>query len=312
MTEAEDAFALDRRAQRRGLAAAVDSHHDAAVLQREVTARLLERLEFIRLQPARVLELGSGPGGNTRALRKHYPKAQHVALELDPAMARAARRRSPWHRRLHAVCGGFEALPFAGDSFDLVFSSLALHRTTGLRATVRELQRVLRPGGVLMFATYGPDTLDELRAAWATADRFPHVQRFVDMHDIGDALVSARFADPVMDMEHFTLTYPDLAGLVRDLRGLGERNVLRGRNPGLTTPARWRRMETAYEAWRNAEGRLPATWEIAYGHAWGTDAQPQERGPEGEVRVSLTGVGLPRRSRSGPSQEGTGGTQAGR
>ncbi|PWG61946.1 methyltransferase domain-containing protein [Spiribacter halobius] len=304
MSQREEPFALDVRAQRRGLAAAVESHEGAAVLQREVTARLLERLDFIRLDPADILELGCGPGGNTRALRRRYPKARQVGLELVPGMARAARRRSPWRRRLQAVSAGYEQLPFAGDSFDLVFSSLALHRSRDLRTTVRELQRILRPGGVLMFATYGPDTLDELRAAWAAADPHVHVQRFVDMHDIGDALVGARLADPVMDMEHFTLTYPNLRGLVADLRALGERNVLRGRNPGLTTPRRWRRMEAAYEMRRDADGRLPATWEIAYGHAWGTDAQPQTHGPEGEVRVALGGVSIPRRGRGdGPRTE---------
>lgn len=298
MTRTDDPFALDRAAMRRGLAAATDSHEEAAVLQREVAARLLERLELVRLRPRSVLELGCGPGTHTRALIRRYPRARHVGLELVPGMARAARRRSPWRRRLQAVCADFEALPFAGDSFDLIFSSLVLHRTMDLRATVRELQRVLQPEGVLMFATFGPDTLDELRAAWAAADGHAHVQRFVDMHDIGDALVGARLADPVMDMEHFTLTYPDVAGLLRDLRALGERNALRGRNPGLTTPRRWQRMEAAYAARRDAEGRLPATWEVAYGHAWGTDAQPQDRGPEGEVRVAVSGVSLPRRKRS--------------
>jgi len=299
MTRTNDPFALDRAAIRRGLAAATGSHEAAAVLQREVAARLLERLELVRLEPRSVLELGCGPGTNTRALIRRYPRARHVGLELVPAMARAARRRSPWRRRVQPVCADFEALPFAGDSFDLIFSNLVLHRTADLRATVRELQRVLRPEGVLMFSTFGPDTLEELRAAWATADGYSHIQRFVDMHDIGDALVGARLADPVMDMEHFTVTYGDVAGLLRDLRALGERNAMRGRNPGLTTPRCWRRVEAAYEARRDADGRLPATWEVAYGHAWGTDAQPQEHGPQGEVRVALSGVSLPHRRRPG-------------
>ena len=293
----DDPLRLDPRILRRRLDRAAPRFDEAAVLHREVGRRLVERLDYIRLQPEAMLDLGCATGINTEALRKRYPGARYVAMDLAvPVVAQARRRGGRW-RRAPGVCGGLEQLPFRNDSFDLVFSSLAFHRVPDLAATARELQRILRPDGVLMFATFGPDTLDELRRAWQAVDTAPHVHGFVDMHDIGDALVNARLADPVMDMEHFTLTYSDVPALVGDLDALGLRNALAGRHRGLTTPRRWRAMEAAYDGLRDADGRLPATWEVAYGHAWGTDAQTQMKADSGEVRVPLDTLSMPRRKR---------------
>ena len=298
MTDAPaDPLRLDPRVLRRRLEQAAARFDDAAVLHREVGRRLVERLDYIRLEPGAVLDLGCASGINTAALRKRYPKARYVAADLAAALVARARRRGGRWRRPPGVCTALERLPFANDSFDLIFSSLVFHRSPDLHASARELQRILRPGGVLMFATFGPDTLDELRRAWRAADTQAHVHGFVDMHDIGDALVGARLADPVMDMEHFTLTYATLADLVADLDALGLRNALVSRCRGLTTPRRWRAMESAYAALADADGRLPATWEVAYGHAWGTAAQTQRRAAGGEVHVPLDTLSMPRRRR---------------
>ncbi|AGY91333.1 hypothetical protein SPICUR_01570 [Spiribacter curvatus] len=293
----DDPLQLDSRVLRRRLEKAAPGFDEAAVLHREVGRRLVERLDYIRLQPASMLDLGCASGLNTGALRKRYPKADYVAMDLAAPLVAQARRRAGRWRRVPGVCAGMDHLPFRNDSFDLVFSSLALHRVPDLSATARELQRVLRPDGVLLFATFGPDTLDELRSAWQAVDDTPHVHGFVDMHDIGDALVKARLADPVMDMEHFTLTYANVRSLVRDLDALGLRNALTARQSGLTSPRRWRAMESAYEASADAEGRIPATWEVAYGHAWGTDAQMQVTGDDGAVRMPLDTLSVPRRQR---------------
>ena len=293
----QDPLALDARVLRRRLEAAAEHVDTAAALHREVGRRLLERLDYVRLDPAAVLDLGCLGGISSGALRARYPRARHVVADLAQGLVRQARRKSRRLRRTPGVCAGLQRLPFANDSFDLVFSNLTLHRSPDLKPTARELQRILRPGGVLMFSTFGPDTLTELRAAWSEVDQTPHVHGFVDMHDIGDALVGARLADPVMDMEHFTLTYDSVAALVADLNGLGLRNALKARARGLTTPRAWQRMEQAYEAWRDPEGRLPATWEVAYGHAWGTDAQQQITSDHGEVRVPLESLSVPRRRR---------------
>lgn len=286
---------LDTNAMLRHMQRSGTNFDDAAVLHKEVGRRLLERLDYVRLTPESILNLGCGAGLATAALRQRYPKARQIVMDMAPLWVKQARRSARRWRRLPGIVGGLRGLPFANDSFDLVFSNLALHRSADLSALARELQRVLKPGGLVMFATFGPDTLQELRAAWQTVDSAAHVQPFVDMHDIGDALVAARLADPVMDMEHFTLTYPSVDALVNDLTALGLRNALRGRPAGLTTPRQWQRMCSAYAQRQDTDGRLPATWEIAYGHAWGTDAQAQSATNAGEVRVPLDTLVVPRR-----------------
>lgn len=290
-----DPLLVDPRALNRRLRLAVDRFSQSAALHREVAQRLLERLEFIKLQPQRVLDLGCGPGLATPGLRRLFPKAQVIVADQTPGFVAQAQKSASRWRRLPGLACDLARLPFATSSVDLIFSSLVLHRVSDLAAAVREFQRVITPGGVLMFATFGPDTLKELRQAWAAVDSGGHVQGFVDMHDIGDALVGARLADPVMDLDHFTLTYSAVEGLVADLSALGLRNVLAARSKGLTTPRSWQSVRSEYQTLADAEGRLPATWEVAYGHAWGTEGQAQIADASGEVRVPITAGAIPRR-----------------
>ena len=251
-------------------AASYDAH---AVLQREIADRMLARLDYIKHQPHLVLDAGAGTGYGTRGLRSRYPQAGIVALDLAVSMLKLARpERSFWqkmHRNapLHALCGDIDCLPLKTSSVDMVWSSLALQWCNDLNVSFAELYRVLAPGGLLMFATFGPDTLKQLRSAFAQVDNYSHVNKFVDMHDIGDVLMSVGFNAPVMDMEYITLTYADLMTLLRELKAIGAHNVTAGRNPGLTGRARWRALESAFEQFRDA-GRLPATYEVIYGHAW--------------------------------------------
>jgi malonyl-CoA O-methyltransferase len=280
---------------RRAFDAAADSYDDAAVLQQEVGARLIERLSVVRLRPADILDIGAGTGARTRDLMKRYPRARVTAIDIAPRMLQAARRRAPWLRRLRVACADAGALPFARNSFDLVFSNLVYQWVPDLRTAFSEVQRVLRPDGVFMFSSFGPDTLTELRQAWAGVDQRPHVNTFIDMHDVGDALVASRLADPVMDMERFTLTYGEVRDLVRDLRAIGAETVTQSAGQGLTGPRRWRTMCEGYERFRDVDGRLPATWEVVYGHAWGTDAMPQHRDDSGTTRIPLQGLRVRRR-----------------
>ena len=209
-----------------------------------------------------------------------------------PAMLAAARARLPqpgWAQRALTklssrssvmplwLCADMERLPLASNSVNLVWSSLALQWAQDLEATLKGLYRVLAPGGLLMFATFGPDTLKELRTAFAAVDDAPHVNRFTDLHDIGDMLVNAGFASPVMEMEMLTLTYTDLKSLMRDLKGIGAHNAAAARRRGLLGKTAWARLEKAYETHR-LEGRLPATFEVIYGHAWVGDKTQREDG----------------------------------
>ncbi|MFN3543497.1 MAG: malonyl-ACP O-methyltransferase BioC [Thiobacillus sp.] len=295
MAEArEPAFApepLELDEVRRAFGRAAASYDAHALLQRVVCDRLLERLDYMNLQPARVLDVGCGTGYGLAHLRDRYTEAALTALDIAPAMLAAARARQPqpgWAQRAlqrfappanatHFVCADMARLPLAANSMDLVWSSLALQWAQDLEAVLKGFHRVLAPGGLLMFATFGPDTLKELRAAFAAIDDAPHVNRFTDLHDIGDMLVHAGYANPVMEMEMLTLTYADLKTLMRDLKAIGAHNAAAARRRGLFGKSAWARLEVAYEAHRR-DGRLPASFEVIYGHAWAGDKTRREDG----------------------------------
>jgi len=282
--------AIDKGAARRAFDSAAGGYDQVAVLQREIGQRMLERLGYIRLAPRRLLDLGCGTGLFLDGLARRYRRAELIALDFAPNMLRLARRRGHWLNRPRVLCADAEQLPLADDSVDLVFSNATLQWVNDLDATFRELLRVLRPGGLLLFSTFGPDTLRELRAAWSAADGGVHVSPFLDMHDIGDALVRARFADPVMDVERMTLTYADIGALMRDLKRLGARNALTARARGLTGRRRFAAVAEAYERERR-DGRLPATYEVVHGHAWvGAKAQRQFDTGDG-VAIPLAAIG---------------------
>jgi malonyl-CoA O-methyltransferase len=266
----EHVFPVKRDA-RRAFGRAAGSYDAHAVLHREVGLRLFEHLDPIRIEPRRIVDLGCGTGPSFEAMGRRFPRAQLIGLDFSTPMLERARRRAGWFRRAFSpgvarlVCADAERLPFAHGSVDFMFSNLALQWCRP-ELVFAEAARVLPTGGLLMFSTLGPDTLRELRAAFA-GDASPHVHAFIDMHDLGDALVHAGFAEPVMEMEVLTLEYAALGDLVRDLEATGARNALPNRRQGLTTPRRWKRVVEAYET-RRRDGALPATYEIVYGHAW--------------------------------------------
>ena len=286
-----DALALDKRLVRRSFERAAASYDAAAVLQNEVCRRMLERLDYIRLDPAVILDAGSGTGNAVAGLLKRFPRARVVALDLALAMTQRARaRRRWWHDllghggpRLAAVCGDIDQLPLAPACAGMAWSNLALQWSNEPQRAFAELYRVLAPGGLLLFSTFGPDTLKELRAAFGSLDRHTHVHRFTDMHDVGDHLVACGFADPVMDMEIVTLTYADVRELMRDLKAIGAHNMTRGRPATLAGKSLLAKVARNYEPVRR-DGRLPATFEVIYGHAW----KPQPRtSPTGHPVIDI-------------------------
>ena len=269
-----DKIALEKRAVRRSFGRAAETYDAAAVLQEEICARMLGRLEYVKHRPQAILDAGSGTGNAIPALLSRYPGVDIIALDFAPAMLERARRRIKWWQTfpglrvpLHPVCADIEGLPLAPGSVGLVWSNLALQWVDELACALSEMHRVLAPGGLIMFSTFGPDTLKELKRAYQGVDGHTHVNRFVDMHDIGDTLVAAGFADPVMDMEQLTLTYADARALMRDLKAIGAHNATRGRPGGLSGRSMLRAVERNYEVFRR-DGKLPATFEVIYGHAW--------------------------------------------
>lgn len=301
---APDPRDIDPRAVRRGFARAAATYDAAAALQREIGARMAQRLDYVKLAPAAILDAGCGTGGAVGELGLRYSGARVVAFDIALPMVAAARRRSHAGRTVLRrllrpfasartgtepafVCADIDALPFAGVSFDLVWSNLALQWVNDLPRAFAEFRRVLKVGGLLSFTTFGPDTLREVRAAFAGVDGSTHTNRFIDMHDIGDMLVHAGFAGPVMDMEEITLTYATPQALLVELKAIGAANRTRGRPRGLTGRARWSRFIGRLEA-LSREGRIPATFEVVYGHAW-----------KGEPRRTAEGLPIVKLQRPG-------------
>jgi malonyl-CoA O-methyltransferase len=243
---------------------------------------LLERLDGTTLQPARVLDVGSGPGAGAAALHARYADAEVIALDLALPMLHAATHRAGDPPAFARIAGDAQALPLADGSIDIVHSNLCLQWCDDPGLAMAEFGRVLRPGGLLLFTTFGPATLHELRTAFAEADATPHVSRFIDMHDIGDALLASGFRDPVLERDDFTLTYSDAWTLMRELRAIGATNADVKRQRTLTGKAHLRRVVAAYEQFRQ-DGVLPATYEVVYAQAFAPGVGQPRRTPGGDI-----------------------------
>ena len=294
---------FDARQVRRAFSRSAASYEAAARLQHAVEARLLESLDYLddpalaRAPPRRVLDLGSGTGRASRAMQARWPKAEVVSLDLALPMLREGRAAArpggwlanPFARRPLPVCADARALPLADTSVDVLFSNLCLQWVEDLDAVLAGFRRVLKPHGLLLFSTFGPATLWELREAFAQADDVPHVSPFADIAGVGDALVRAGFHQPVLDREDERTHYPDLPALMRELRAIGATNALASRRHTLTGRTRFRVAAEAYEAQREAHG-LPASWEILSAMAWA----PEAGTPIREGGVDVTAVPLSR------------------
>ena len=289
MSASHPAFRLDRRGVRRAFDRASQRYDAAAVLQKRVREDLLERLDLVRIAPAVVLDLGAGTGHATQALKRRYRRAQVLALDLSLGMLQAAAAQRRWLQRFDRVCADALCLPLKDASVDLVFSNLLLQWCDPLASALAEVRRVLRPGGFFAFSSFGPDTLRELRSAWSSVDGDPHVSAFLDMHDVGDVLVQAGFAEPVLDVERITLTYPDVLSLVRDLKTIGAQNQTAERQRGLTGKGKWAAMQSAYEQFRR-DGRLPASYEVVFGAAWTTARAAPHEPASTEVRIDPASI----------------------
>jgi malonyl-CoA O-methyltransferase len=269
-------FQLDRRAVVQAFDRASASYDAAAALQERVRDELLARLAELKLAPACILDLGAGTGHASRALKCRYPKSLTVAADIAPGMLMRAKAQSRWLRRFERVRADAYTLPFRDGAFDVVFSNLMLQWCDDLDAVFTEIARVLKPGGVLMFSTFGPGTLAELRDAWGASDAAGnHVNHFFDAHALGSALMHSGLAEPVLDVDRTIVGYPDVLTLMRELKAIGAHNVTAGRARGLTGRKRFAAMTQAYEALRHA-GNLPATYEIIHAVSWGAERRSHD------------------------------------
>ena len=279
-TSMTDAYWLDKARVRASFDRAAKTYDAAAVLQKLVRTEMLSRLDLVKLQPKAILDAGCGTGYGSFSLQNKFKNAQVVSLDIALGMLQKTKSQQPFFNKLFAkqnlVCADIESLPIASASMGLVWSNLALQWCNDLDGAFAEVARVLKPESLFMFSTFGPDTLKELRAA--TSNNHTHVSRFIDMHDIGDALTRAGFSAPVLDVEHYTLTYDDVKSVMKDLKNIGAHNATSGRARGLQGKGFLQNLTQQYEQFRTGlkenGGKLPATFEVIYGHAWTKELKP--------------------------------------
>ena len=279
-----DIAVIDRQAMRVAFEKAATNYDAAAVLQEEIASRLVERMDYMSMKPARILDAGAGTGFISQLLATRYPKAKIIALDLALNMLKQGKSKRSlkqrWNKQFKYINAEVESIPLADASVDLVISGLTIQWCQDLPKVFKEFRRILAPNGLLLFSTFGPETLKELRQSWAEVDDLPHVNAFTDMHDVGDALMQSGFADPVMDMEMLTVTYNDVKTAMRDLKQIGAHNVMQGRSHQMTGKTKLQKMMQAYEQFR-VDGLLPVSYEIVYGHAW----VPEEKNIDSAVVV---------------------------
>ena len=271
----QDSYWMDKARVRASFDRAAQTYDAAAILQKLVRTEMLSRLDLVKIKPQVILDAGCGTGHGSFALQKKFSSAQVVSLDIALGMLQKTQQQQPLLNKIfkqkNLICADIEHLPIANSSLGMVWSNLALQWCNDLDGAFNQIARVLQPNGLLMFSTFGPDTLKELRAA--TNNGNTHVSRFIDMHDIGDALTRAGFSAPVLDVEHYTLTYDDVKSVMKDLKAIGAHNATAGRARGLQGRGFLQQLAQNYEQFR-VDGKLPATFEVVYGHAWKSESKP--------------------------------------
>jgi len=281
----KDEYFMDKARVRASFDRAAQTYDAAAILQKLVRTEMLSRLDLVKIKPKVILDAGCGTGHGSFALQKKFGRAQVISLDLALGMLQKTHQQQPFFNKLlkqkNLVCADIERLPIANNSLGMVWSNLALQWCNDLDAAFSEVSRVLQPNGLFMFSTFGPDTLKELRVASNPVNSdtvTTRVSRFIDMHDIGDALTRAGFSAPVLDVERYTLTYDDVKSVMKDLKSIGAHNATQGRARGLQGRGFLQQLTRQYEQFRQAAedgGKLPATFEVVYGHAWKADSKDE-------------------------------------
>jgi len=241
---------------------ASSKYNENAFLQNEIASRLSEKLKVISIKPESIIDLGSGTGFLSEKTANIFPDASLICLDF-------AQQSLIKNTQKLKVCADAYQLPFKSNSIDFVISNLMMQWCPDLKTLFDECHRVLKPQGLILFTTFGPETLKELKRSWSVVDKEAHVNEFIDMHDIGDQMIQSGFQSPIMEMEKLTLTYEKVLDLMKDLKGIGAQSV-ENRSKSLTGKTKFNKMIEMYESYRE-NGKIPATYEVIYGHAWKND-----------------------------------------
>ena len=273
---------------------AADTYDNAAIVQQEICDRAVERLQMLKVEPGTILDIGSGTGKSVRGLNKLFTKAHIISSDLSlPMLMQLEQIQPPLQPFASTICCDAEHLSIADESVDLVFSTSTFQWCEDLQQVLAECQRILKPDGTLVFTTFGPDTLKELRLSWAQVDHNMHVHQFMDMHHVGDLLLATGFSDPVVDMEVITIEYKKTQQLLRDLKATGSRGKFNDEaiSSGLMGKDKFRKFEAAYEQYRQKNGLLPASYEVIYGYARKFSAiEKSQNAGDTEIHIPLSQI----------------------
>lgn len=267
---------------RKAFNASAKEYQMAAKVPREIGHRLFQRLEYLKINPTYVLDLGCGVGYFSKLLKKQYPNAIIISLDLAYDMLKECKKTQTWLRGWPLVNADMSNMPFASGLFDLVFTNQVIHWAPSMTHLFRELNRVMKPNACLMFSSLGPDSFQELRSHQSHA----HANQFIDMHHLGDCLMTEFFSDPVVDRENLIAHYASFSELIQSLKKQGVININSSRNPGLTGKQSWQAFKNSVLEFRTNEGKLPLTYEVVYGHAWKGERSRVDKGIE--VRIPLS------------------------
>ena len=258
---------IDARLLRKRFDRSAEGFDEADFVHSATRAGLLERLEPLLVDAKTVVDLGTGTGAAQLALSKRFKGARIIGVDLSHGMLLQARSKKPWLANFRYVQADASRLPFADASVDVVFSNLLLPWCDNPDPVFADVARVLKKGGLFAFTTLGPDSLQEIEQAWrqAGSDVAGHINRFADMHDVGDGLVKAGLGDPVLDVDRLTISYENSGKLFADLSATGARNARSDRNPTLTGKKRFTAMQDAL----SETGKIALNLELIYGHCWG-------------------------------------------
>ena len=275
---------LNKKRIREDFTKAAKTYDSAAVIQEEICRRALERLQMLKLQAEVILDIGSGTGTSLNGLQTLFPNSQIIASDIALSMLQQ-------NQKFLSICNDAERSAIKSASVDLIFSTSTFQWCEDLPQVLEECSRILKNDGALLFTTFGPDTLIELRKSWAQVDQFDHVHNFMDMHHISDILLSLQYTDPVVDREMIVVEYEKIQQLLRDLKATGSRSKFETQAKssllGLTGKAKFQRVITAYESFRQKNGLLPASYEVIYGYARKSSLQTSTNG---EIRIPVDNI----------------------